>query len=144
MTLSTRGFLPLAFLCAIVASLPLLFGLPGDFIFDDVPNIVQNGTLQLNSLAPSNLQDVLFYGQLSRQTRILPTLSFALNYYMGHEFDPLIFKATNLAIHAVTTLALAVLLRNLLLMTGVAQVRARGAALALALAWAMHLSLIHI
>ncbi len=138
MTLSTRGFLPLALLCAIVALLPFLFGLPGDFIFDDVPNIVQNGTLQLNSLAPSDLQDVLFYGQLSGQTRILPTLSFALNYYMGHGFDPLIFKATNLAIHAVTTLALAVLLRNLLLMTGVAQARARGAALALALAWAMH------
>src|SRR5690606_12883695 len=37
-----------------------------------------------------------------------------------------------------TTLALAVLLRNLLLMAGVAQPRARWAALALALAWAIH------
>lgn len=133
-----RGFLPLAALCAIAGSLPFLFGLPGDFIFDDIPNIVQNGTLQLNSLAPSALLDVLFYGQLSGQTRILPTLSFALNNYMGHGFDPLIFKATNLAIHAVTTLALALLLRNLLLTAGVAQRRAHWAALALALAWAMH------
>ncbi len=133
-----RGFLPIALLCAIVASLPFLVGLPGDFIFDDIPNIVQNGTLQLSSLAPGDLLDVALYGQLSGQTRILPTLTFALNHLMGHGFDPGIFKATNVAIHAVTTLALAVLLRNLLLMAGVAQPRARWAALALALAWAIH------
>ena len=68
-----RGFLPIALLCAIVASLPFLLGLPGDFIFDDIPNIVQNGTLQLSSLAPGDLLDVALYGQLSGQTRILPT-----------------------------------------------------------------------
>ncbi len=133
-----RGFLPLAVLCAIAGSLPFLFGLPGEFIFDDIPNIIQNGTLQLNSLAPADLLDVLFYGQVSGQTRILPTLSFALDHYLGHGFNPLIFKATNISIHAVTTLALAFLLRNLLLVTGVAQHRAQWAALALALAWAIH------
>ena len=133
-----RSFLLLSALCAGIALLVYLPGLPGDFIFDDIPNIVQNGTLQLTSLAPSDLRDVLYYGQMSGQTRILPTLSFALDYYFGHGFDPLIFKATNLAIHSITTLALAFLFRNLLLTVGVVQRRAQWAALALALAWALH------
>lgn len=138
MTMFHRSFLLLSALCAGIALLVYLPGLPGDFIFDDIPNIVQNGTLQLTSLAPSDLRDVLYYGQMSGQTRILPTLSFALDYYFGHGFDPLIFKATNLAIHSITTLALAFLFRNLLLTVGVVQRRAQWAALALALAWALH------
>ncbi len=137
MTLQRR-FLLLALLCVAAATLPFLFGLPGDFIFDDVPNIVQNGTLQLHSLTPSSLLDVLLYGQLSGQTRILPTLTFALDYYLGNGFNPLIFKVTNLAIHAATTLVLAFLMRNLLLLTDVTKRQAHWTALALALVWAIH------
>ena len=133
-----RKFLPYALLCAIAASLPFLLGLPGDFIFDDIPNIVENWAVALNSLSPADLANVMLYGQISGQSRILPTLTFALNHYMGHGFDPLIFKATNLAIHTVTTLALAFLFRNLLLVSGIEQQRARWAALVLAMAWAMH------
>lgn len=131
-------FLPYALLCAITASLPFLFGLPGDFIFDDIPNIVENWAVELNSLRLADLANVMLYGQISGQSRILPTLTFALNHYMGHGFDPLVFKATNLAIHAATTVALAFLFRNLLLASGIEQKRARWAALVLAMAWATH------
>ena len=133
-----RGFLPIALLCAIAASLPFWFGLPGDFIFDDVPNIVENGVVHLESLTLPDLANVVLYGQRSGESRILPTLTFALNFYMGHGLAPAIFKATNIAIHAATAFALAMLLRNLLLLAGIRQRSARWAALALTLAWAVH------
>lgn len=131
-------FLLTALLLAVTAAAPFLMGLPGDFIFDDVPNIVMNGPIQVDSLSPAELANAVQYGQMSGQSRILPTLTFAINYYMGHGLNPAIFKATNIAIHAATFLSLAFFLRLLLLTAGITETRARWYGLGLAFAWAVH------
>lgn len=138
MTLQNRGFLLLSLLCAALACLPLLPGLPGGFVFDDVPNIVENSGVQLESLSPPAVLDAAFSNQPGGHTRILPTLTFALDFYRTNGFDPATFKLTNIGIHALTTLALAWLLCELLLVAGTLPARARWIALALALAWAVH------
>lgn len=131
-------FLLAAALLAAASAAPFLMGLPGDFIFDDVPNIVMNGPIQVDSLSPAELMDAVLYGQISGQSRILPTLTFAINYYMGEGLHPEVFKATNIAIHAATFLALAFFLRNLLVTAGISDSRARWCGLGLSLAWAVH------
>lgn len=125
-------------LVAAIACLPFLPGLPGGFVFDDGFNIVENPWIQLQSLAPSALFEAALSPEPGGHTRVLPTLSFALDYFRGGGFDPLTFKTTNIAIHALTTLLLAVFLRNILLLSGTNQKRATWAAPAMAVAWAIH------
>lgn len=138
MSLSNRAFLLLAFASAALACLVFVPGLPGDFILDDSFNIVENRGIRLESLSPSAVMDAAFSAQFGGTSRTLPTLTFALDYFRGGGLDPATFKATNIAIHAVTTLFLAAFMRALLLVAGVGTTRAGWAALALALAWAVH------
>lgn len=138
MTLARRGFLPLSLLCAAFVFLIFLPGLPGDFVFDDIGNIVGNSGIELQSLRPEAVFEAATSTQPGGHTRVLPTLTFALDYLRGNGLDPETFKVTNIAIHALTTFVLAWFLRNLLLIAGVVPIRARWAALALALAWAAH------
>jgi hypothetical protein len=138
MTLSRSGFLALSLLCAAFVCLLFLPGLPGGFVFDDVGNIVENSGIQLQSLRPEALLEAATSAQPGGHTRVLPTLTFALDYFRGNGFDPATFKITNIAIHALTTFVLAWFLRNLLLIAGVVPPRAQWAALAMAVAWAAH------
>jgi len=137
MTLPHHKFLLLTLLSAALSILIFASGLPGGFVFDDYPNIVANTNIQLQSLAPAALSDAVFNGQLSGFTRVLPTLSFALDFWRGG-MDPAVFKTTNIAIHALTAFAVAWLFRALLLISGITSRRAHWGALALALAWALH------
>jgi len=139
MTLSNRAFLLLSLACAVLAGLLFLPGLPGDFVFDDNINIVGNSGLELHSLAPSALLDILFSTQFGGTTRVLPTLTFAIDYYRGGgTLDPATFKTTNIAIQVVTAFVLALFLRNLLTTAGTRPAAARWAALAMAFVWAAH------
>lgn len=138
MTSSRRRFLLPALLCAILASLPFFLGLGGGFVFDDESNIVNNPGIQMQTLDTGSLYRVAFGLQPGGITRVLPTLSFALDYWRGNGFNPAVFKATNIGIHALTAFALAWLFHVLLLTAGTAPARARMAALALATAWAVH------
>jgi hypothetical protein len=139
MTQSNRGFLLYALVCAALAGLLFLPGLPGDFVFDDNGNIVLNSGLELNSLSPKALLDILFSTQYGGITRVLPTVTFAIDYYRGGgSLDPATFKTTNIAIHALTAFVLAWFLRSLLLAGGTRSNASRWAALALAFAWAAH------
>src|SRR3546814_13364172 len=70
--------------------------------------------------------------------RLLPTLSFALDYWPAGGPEPAIFKTTNIVIHALTACALAWFFSSLLLISGVPGERARWCAPVLALAWAAH------
>lgn len=134
-----RAFLPYALLVAAIVFLPFLPGLPGDFMLDDNINIVGNSGIELHSLHPAAVLDAAFSTQYGGIIRTLPTLTFALDYFRGGEtLDPATFKITNIAIQALTALVLAYFLRSLLLVTGASQARARWAALAMALAWAVH------
>ncbi len=139
MTRSPRHFLLASLLLALLAVLPFTPGLPGAFVFDDIPNIVNNSTIHLHQLSLAAVFDVLATPQISGHLRGLPTLSFALDYWRaGGVADPGIFKTTNLLIHALTACVLAGFLRRLLRLAGVTEARAPWLALALAFAWAAH------
>lgn len=128
----------LCFLVAVLAALPFIAGLPGDFVLDDIPNIVNNDALQLQQLSPQGLIEIATAPQLSGSLRMIPTLTFALDFWRAGSLDPATFKATNILIHALTTCALAWFFHALLLTVAVSARRARWVAAALALAWALH------
>lgn len=136
--ISSGHFLLLSLIVAVCSALAMAPGLPGSFVFDDTPNITANEVIHLDELSAASLSRVLATPQLSGTTRVLPTLSFAIDYWRGGGAEPGVFKTTNIAIHALTTLALAWFFRSLLAAVNVPPARAHWAALALALAWAVH------
>jgi len=125
-------------LVGVAAVLLFTPGLPGEFVFDDTPNLINNPAIQLTQLSGQALTDVLTSPQMSGTLRTLPTLSFAVDYWRGGGPDPMVFKTTNLVIHALTAWALTWFFHGLLGLTGVRSGRARWLALALAFAWAAH------
>lgn len=74
-------------------------GLPGDFFFDDGPNLLMAPGLRLDALTWDALQLAWGSGAAGPLGRPVAMLTFALNYY-GQGFDPFAFKLTNLVIHA--------------------------------------------
>lgn len=133
-----RPTLFLSLVVAVLAALLFTPGLPGAFLFDDIPNIVNNSSIHLTELSPAAVVEVLATPQVSGSMRGLPTLSFALDYWRAGGADPGTFKTTNILIHALTAFALAWFFRSLLLVAGVAAKRAGWLAVALAMAWAAH------
>lgn len=126
-------------LVALLAGLVFVPGLPGTFVFDDVPNIVNNESIQLRELTIEGLSQVIATPQPSGNMRGLPTLTFALDYWRaGGKADAATFKTTNILIHALTAFALTWLFLRLLLAAGVTASRAHWFAPLLALAWAIH------
>lgn len=135
---STGRFLIYSLIVAVLSGLLLVPGLPGDFVFDDVPNIADNPAVHMNQLDADSLARVIATPQVSGTMRVLPTLTFAIDHWRAGGADPKTFKITNIVIHALTTCALAWFFRSLLLIANVSATRSRWAALALALAWAIH------
>ena len=133
-----RQYLIFSLVIALLAGLLYLPGLPGEFMFDDIPNIVNNASIQLKHLSASGLLEVIATPQISGQMRSLPTLTFALDYWRAGGADPATFKSTNILIHALTAFALAWMFRSLLLAAGREEQRVKWLAPALALAWAIH------
>ncbi|WP_330947455.1 hypothetical protein [Thermomonas sp. LB-4] len=125
-------------IAALLAALPFAAGLPGGFVLDDVPNIINNNMLELKQLSVDGLLKLATAPQLSGSLRVVPTLTFALDYWRAGSFDPATFKATNILIHALTSCALAWFFHALLLAASIPAKRAQWAAPALALAWALH------
>lgn len=138
MPTTTGRFLFFSLIAAILAGMLFAPGLPGDFVFDDIANIVNNKPLHMTRLDFDSLYNVIFSYQYSGTLRMLPTLSFALDWWRAGGPDPATFKITNIAIHVLTTFALAGFFRSVLLMSAVPEARAQWAAAALALAWAAH------
>ena len=138
MPISVRRFFFLSIVVGLLAALPFLPGFPGDFVFDDFPNIVNNQAIQMTHLDADGLFKAAFSPQPSGSLRALPTLSFALDFWRAGGAEPAAFKATNVLLQSLTALALAWMFRALLLVAKVPVQRARWIALALALAWAVH------
>ncbi|MDH5833043.1 hypothetical protein [Luteimonas kalidii] len=131
-------FLIASLLVAVIVGLLFVPGLPGQFFFDDIPNIVNNTAIRLTRLDAEGVANLLATQQASGLTRTLPALSFALDYWRGGGADPMVFRITSIGIHALTTFVLAWFFRSVLLAAGVAEGRVRWLAPALALAWAVH------
>ena len=138
MTLPRPWFLLASLLSAALTGLLFLPGLHGGFVFDDGSNIVENQAIHLATLDVKSIQQVAFGIQPGGITRVLPTITLALDYWRGGGLNPAVFKATNIAIHVLTACVLAGFFRTLLLTTGVSRQRAEFGGLALALAWAIH------
>ncbi|HET9049968.1 MAG TPA: hypothetical protein VFN29_13535 [Chiayiivirga sp.] len=137
--ITVRAFLLLSLGLALLSGLLFTPSLPGSFVFDDIPNIVNNESIHLHELNAAAIVDLLATPQVSGTMRSLPTLSFALDYWRaGGVADPATFKVTNILIHALTAFALAWLFRRVLLLAKVSDQRAPWLAAALALAWAAH------
>lgn len=130
-------FLLRALVVALLAVCCFLPGLGGGFIFDDKPNIVTNTSLHVTQLDSEDLLYAAYSFEPGRGSRALPMLTFALDHLRGG-LDARNFKITNLLIHALTTVALAFLFRQLLLLVQCRPSRAETAALVLALLWAIH------
>ena len=136
---STRyRFLAWATFCAVLASCLFLSGLGGGFIFDDRPNIQDNGALHLSELSADKLLLAAYSFQPGNGSRALSMLSFALDYWRGGGLDPAVFKTTNLVIHALTIFALALFFRRLLSLAQWPARRAACVALVLTGLWAIH------
>lgn len=135
---STPRFLAAALLLSLLALACLLPGLGGGFIFDDQPNLLENGALHLQSLSLEAIAPAAYSFQPGHGSRALTMLSFALDYWRGGGLNPQVFKSTNLAIHALTTLALAAFFQKLLSLSGWPARRAALTALAMAALWALH------
>lgn len=91
-------------LVLLVLSIATVYGntLDGPFLFDDIPNIVQNGFLKIDSLNWDTLKWV-WEGKHPSRLRKIPNLTFALN-YLSCGFSPYCYHLTNIAIHCISTL----------------------------------------
>lgn len=137
-----RALLSIRVLVALLAALVMaaLFfpGLGGGFIFDDKSNIVDNVSLYMLGLDHVSAWRAANSFPNGPGLRLLPMLSFGLDYFRTGSFDPAAFKTTNLGIHVITLLVLAGFLRGLLIAAGRGPAQAGWLGLAMALLWAVH------
>lgn len=92
---------------AVVAFAP---GLGGVFIFDSVERVARNPALRAAALDGEHLLAAAYAEQADYPRRGLAYVTFALNYYLaGQRLDPFVFKLTNLIIHMLNGVLVAVL-----------------------------------
>lgn len=137
--LSARSRWLLATTLAAFVVLTLFFaGVGGEFLFDDATNITGNVALYMTGLDHVSAWRAASSFPHGPGLRLIPMLSFGVDYFRTGAFDPAAFKSTNLAIHIVTFFVLTHLFRRLLTIAGSKAPHARWLALFLALIWAIH------
>ena len=75
-------------------------GLSGPFVFDDIPNLVENRALHIDSLSLETVLDAIHAVRSGPFGRPVAYASFALNYYFFGS-ESFSFKLTNVTIHLV-------------------------------------------
>ena len=101
-----------AALC-LLTTLIYVPGLSGDYMFDDMPNLLHNTQLNVESLNTESLQGAAFSSGSGKFRRPVSMLSFTLNrYFFG--IDPYSHKVVNLIIHLLTGIGLYLLSRQLI------------------------------
>jgi hypothetical protein len=138
MNLTNGRFLLLSLLVALLAAALFGLGVGGGFVLDDAHTIVNNPLIRIDTLNSNALWDAAASFHVGGGVRPLSMLSFALDYWRHGSLDAPTFKATNLLIHALTTVLMAVFVRRLLLLAGWASQRAALCALVATLIWAIH------
>src|SRR5690606_29204184 len=83
MTISSRQLLLYSLLCSALVSMLFIPGLTGGFVFDDDSNIVKNQAIRMQTLDAASIYQVAFGPQPGGITRVLPTLTFAFDYWRG-------------------------------------------------------------
>lgn len=80
-------------------------GLSGDYLFDDMQNLLQNSRLNVESIDFSSIQSASLSSDSGMLRRPVSMLSFVLNrYFFG--IDPYSYKVINLVIHLLTGICL--------------------------------------
>src|SRR3546814_11271150 len=103
MTWPRRWFLISGLLCAALASLTFIPGLSGAFVLDDLSNIVNNPAVHPQTLDSRTLARAAFSPQPGGITRVIPLLTFPLDYWRAGGVGPAVFKATTLPNPSLTT-----------------------------------------
>lgn len=88
-------------------------GLLGDYVFDDMQNLLLNTRLDMESLDVTSLKSASLSAGPGIFKRPVSMLSFALNRYVTG-IDPFYHKVVNLAIHLLTGVALLLLTRRIM------------------------------
>lgn len=104
-------------LCAAIVALTTVAayfpGLWGPFVFDDYPNLVKNSRVQIDSLAIDSLWSAALSGESGPLNRPISMATFAVNYALTGD-DTFAFKVTNLGIHLLNGLLLALVIVQLI------------------------------
>jgi len=79
--------------------------LKAPFYFDDHKNIVENPNIRITGFNFRSIWDVAFARDSFEPTRIIPNISFALNYYV-YQYAPWGYHFVNTAIHILTGIVL--------------------------------------
>ena len=88
-------------------------GLSGDYMFDDMPNLIYNKQLNLGSIDLESLQGAIYSSESGMLRRAVSMLSFALNrHFFG--IAPYSNKVVNLIIHLINGIGIFLLSRLLL------------------------------
>jgi hypothetical protein len=88
-------------------------GLSGDYMFDDLPNLIYNKQLNLGSIDLESLQGAVYSSESGTLRRPVSMLSFALNrHFFG--IAPYSYKVINLIIHLFSGIGLFLFTRLLL------------------------------
>lgn len=80
-------------------------GLSGDYVFDDMHNLLSNPRLSMKELNLETLQAASFSSSSGRLKRPVSMFTFALNRYF-FDINPWSYKVINLLVHLLTGLAL--------------------------------------
>lgn len=88
----------------------------GGFIYDDLPNIVSNKKIQIDSLQFDELSQAMTSGKSGPLKRPVSMLSFAINYYF-RGLDPYYFRIVNILIHLINGILIYILTRKIIGLT---------------------------
>ena len=102
--------IPAVFLAATLVYLPAI---TGDFFFDDILNIVDEGSVKIPNLSLPYLLEAAFPLDLGSGIRPVSRLSFALNYYASG-MNPAAFKLVNMVLHGLNAVLVFLFLHRLL------------------------------
>lgn len=78
-------------------------GWNGPFVFDDQLNITENPNVPIHSLNEREILQSALSNESGPLKRIIPALSFGLNYYFADGFKSVHFKLTNIAVHCINS-----------------------------------------
>jgi tetratricopeptide (TPR) repeat protein len=98
-------FSPLVFwsVCCLAVFLVYAPGWHGPFVFDDQLNILENPNVPIHALTEQEIIRSTLSNESGPLKRIIPALSFGLNYYFADGFKSVHFKLFNIAIHCINS-----------------------------------------
>lgn len=144
MPLNTTSLQRLTLVVALlITSIVYGTGLPGGFIFDDWPNLIQNKQVQINEINIENLKIAWNAGATGGLGRPLSVVTFGINHAFSG-MSPAAFKATNIGIHLLNGLLIWILTHALLSAfaqtqrDAVTSTHIRWIAVAVAACWLLH------